>query len=63
MGPNFSDSGPRGRHDDYFDAFAYIGKSIDQYYEAMSDEEIEDELYEEAFEDYTDMGRNHTTGY
>ena len=58
-----ADSGPRGRHDDQFDAFAYLGLTLDQHYEAMSDEEIEDELYEEAFEDYTDMGRCQYTGY
>ena len=58
-----SDSGPRGAHDDYFDAFAYIGLTIDRYWEAQSDEEIEEEEYEEAFEAYHDMGRCSTTGY
>lgn len=58
-----SDSGPRGAHDDFFDAFAYIGLTVDQYYEAASAQEIEDWEYEEAFEQYNDMGRNGTTGY
>jgi len=58
-----SDSGPRGRHDDQFDAFSYIGLTIDQYFEAQSDEELEEEEWAEAFEDYTDMGRSHVTGY
>lgn len=58
-----SASGPRGKHDDQFDAFAYLGTTIDQFWEAQSDEEIEDDEYEEAFEDYHDMGRDATTGY
>ena len=58
-----TDSGPRGKHDDMFDVFAYLGLTIDQYYEAYSDKEIEDEEYESLFEDMHDMGRNHTTGY
>ena len=58
-----ADSGPRGRHDDQFDAFAYLGLTIDQHYEAQSDEEIEDEDYEQVFEDYHDHGRDHHTGY
>lgn len=58
-----ADSGPRGRHDDYFDAFAYIGLTIDKYYEAQSDKEIEDEEWEEEFDSFFDQGRNATTGY
>ncbi len=58
-----ADSGPRGRHDDQFDAFAYLGLTIDQHYEAQSDEEIEEEDYDIAFEEYHDEGRDHTTGY
>jgi predicted phage terminase large subunit-like protein len=58
-----ADSGPRGKHDDYFDAFAYVGLTIDKYYEAYSDKEIEDEENESLFEDYHDMGRCPTTGY
>jgi len=58
-----TDSGPRGRHDDYLDAFAWVGLTIDKYFEAQSDEEIEREEYEEMFEDYHDMGRCASTGY
>ena len=58
-----ADSGPRGKNDDFFDAFAYVGLTINMYYEAQSDEELEDEEYESLFEDMHDMGRNHTTGY
>lgn len=58
-----SQSGPRGKHDDSFDAFAYIGKTVNQYYEAQSPQEIEDEEYEEAFDDYHDGGRCWATGY
>ena len=58
-----ADSGPRGRHDDMFDAFAYLGLTIDQFYDAQSDEEIENEEYEQIFEDYHDQGRDNHTGY
>ena len=58
-----TDSGPRGKHDDTFDAFAYVGLTIDQYFEAQSDKEIEDEEYESLFEDYHEMGRCASTGY
>ena len=58
-----ADSGPRGKHDDYFDAFAYVGLTINQYWEAQSPEEEEDDEYELAFEEYNSMGRCHTTGY
>ena len=58
-----SESGPRGKHDDMFDAFAYLGLTINQFWEAQTDEEIEDEEYEEAFEEYHSMGRSATTGY
>ena len=58
-----SDSGPRGAHDDQFDAFSYIGLAIEEYWEALSDEELEQEELEEAYEKYHDQGRNHVTGY
>lgn len=58
-----ADSGPRGKHDDYLDAFAYVGLTIDQYFEAQSDEEIEDDEYEDTLFDYNDMGRCASTGY
>lgn len=58
-----ADSGPRGRHDDQFDAFAYLGLTLDQHFEAMSDDELEEEAYDLALEEYNDQGRNRCTGY
>jgi len=58
-----AESGPRGKHDDCFDAFAYLGLTIDQFFEAQSDEEIEDDEYVETYENYHDMGRSAVTGY
>ena len=58
-----TDSGPRGKHDDSFDAFAYIGLTIDQYFDAQSAQEIEDEEYDQMFDDYMDQGRCASTGY
>ena len=58
-----TDSGPRGKHDDTFDAFSYIGLTIDQYYSAQSQEELDDEEYEEEFEMFHDQGRCFATGY
>ena len=58
-----ADSGPRGKHDDYLDAFAYVGLTIDQYFEAQSDEELEDEEFEQMYEDFHDLGRCASTGY
>jgi predicted phage terminase large subunit-like protein len=58
-----SDTGPRGTHDDHFDAFAYIGLTVDQYYEAQSDDELEQEAYDQAIEDFHDQGRCKSTGY
>ena len=45
-----SDSGPRGAHDDQFDAFSYIGLAIDEYFEALSDEELEEEVRSRVIE-------------
>ncbi len=56
-------SGPRGKHDDMFDAFAYLGLTIDQFYEAQSDEELDEEEYLEEYEAVHSMGRNPVTGY
>ena len=58
-----SASGPRGKHDDMFDAFAYLGLTIDQFWDAQSDEEIEEEEYQQELEQFHDLGRNATTGY
>jgi predicted phage terminase large subunit-like protein len=58
-----ADSGPRGRNDDQFDAFAYIGLSVDQYFEAFTNEELDDEEYEEFWDEYGEDGRDGDTGY
>jgi hypothetical protein len=41
----------------------YCGLTIDQYFEAYSDEEIEDLEYDDFFDDYADQGRCASTGY
>jgi hypothetical protein len=46
-----------------FDAFAYVGLTIDQYWEAQSDAEIEEEEFEEDWLNFHDMGRSAVTGY
>jgi len=58
-----ADSGPRGKHDDYLDAFAYIGLTIDQYFEAQSDEEQEEDEWHDLYDAYNDRGRSAITGY
>lgn len=58
-----SESGPRGKHDDYLDALAYVGLTIDQYWEAQSDEELEEDEYLTEFDDFADQGRCWSTGY
>ena len=58
-----SASGPRGKHDDFFDAFAYLGLTVDHYWEAQTLQEMEEEEYNEIFEEYHDMGACAVTGY
>ena len=58
-----SDTGPRGAHDDMFDAFAYIGLTVDQYFSAQSDAEIEEEEHQDLLESYYREGVCKTTGY
>ena len=58
-----ADSGPRGKHDDYLDAFAYVGLTIDEYFSAQSDAEIAEEELEEEYDDFADQGRCFATGY
>ena len=56
---------PRGKHDDQVDALSYLGLIIDKMSEGRTPEEIEEDLYNEEFEDYEDVntGRSMTTGY
>ena len=58
-----TDSGPRGKHDDMFDVFAYLGLTVDKYFEAQSDEELDQEAYEEELFDFSSQGRCASTGY
>lgn len=58
-----TDSGVRGRNDDMFDVVSYLGLTVDKFYEAQSDQELEDEEYEEMYDDYHDQGRCFSTGY
>lgn len=57
--------GSRGLHDDYFDAFSLIGLTIDLYYEAQTFEELEDEQYEDEYEEsgLSRQGASKWTGY
>ncbi len=57
------DDGPKGKNDDQFDAFAYIGLSVDQYFSAFSEEELEQEEWDREHEDYYEIGRCKITGY
>ena len=56
-------SGPKGKHDDMFDSFSYIGLGIDLYHEALSVEEQDDNDYWEMVDEQSDDGRNAVTGY
>lgn len=56
-------SGPRGKHDDQFSAFGFLGMTIDQFYEAATDDEIEEEEYQHQYEQHHGQGQNATTGY
>ena len=55
---------PRAKHDDQFDAFAYLGLLLDSMIEAPTLEEIEEEDYlNELDRNFADAGRSHITGY
>jgi hypothetical protein len=55
-------SGPKGSHDDFFDAFAYIGLTVHQYANAPTPDEIEEEDYMNEF-GYDTTGMSATCGY
>ena len=57
------DSGPRGKHDDMFDSFAYLGLTIDQFFDAESDEEIEEWTLRDEYDACHPQGRCRITGY
>lgn len=55
---------PRGKHDDQFDAFAYLGMMLDKMIEAPTQKEIEDdEYYDERERNLGATGRSAWTGY
>lgn len=57
-------SGPRGKHDDFFDAFAYIGLTVHKYNEAPTYKELEEEAWEDEYdESYYNEGASEVTGY
>ena len=55
-------SGPRGKHDDQFDAFAYIGLTVHKFNEAPTSREVEEEEWEEDHEE-EELGICISTGY
>lgn len=58
-----TNSGPKGAHDDFFDAFSYIGLTINKYFEAPTIQELEDEEYDDEFGDDFESGICISTGY
>lgn len=55
---------PRGKHDDQFDCFAYLGMMLDKLIEAPTKEEIEDEeYYDERDRNLGYAGKSSWTGY
>jgi hypothetical protein len=55
--------GPKGKHDDQFDGFSYIGLTIDQFHNPLTHEEAEDEEYWMEVNEHMDDGRCASTGY
>ena len=53
---------PKSRHDDQVDALAWLGLTSDLLRDALTEQEIEDEMYAEEVAD-TLQGRNKHTGY
>jgi hypothetical protein len=56
---------PRGTKDDQVDAFAYLGRMLDNLIEAPTDREVEDEQYYDELRTSgaNDSGRSAWTGY
>lgn len=54
---------PRFPYKDQVDAFAWLGLMLEEMIEPQTDEEIEQEEYQAAFEAHNDEGRCATTGY
>lgn len=56
-------AGPKGRHDDFFDAFAYIGLTVNLYHEARTPAEVEEDEWEEEIHINFGYGASAVTGY
>ena len=56
---------PRDRHDDQVDALAWLGLSLDKIMEAQTQEELEEEDWEDEYNNTSDwgFGRSEVTGY
>lgn len=56
---------PRARHDDQFDAFAYLGMLLDVVIESPTEAELEEEDYQDELREYESDydGRSYITGY
>ena len=54
---------PKSKHDDQVDAISWIGLALDEFQEASTDEEVEDEEYMEWASMAEYSGRNDITGY
>jgi len=49
-------AGSKGKHDDIFDAFAYIGLAVNEFQETPTPEELEEESWDEEYADDIDLG-------
>jgi len=56
-------AGPKGKHDDQFDAFAYIGLTVHMFQDAPTQHEMEEEEWDEGHEEDFESGICTTTGY
>ena len=56
-------AGPKGKHDDFFDAFAYIGLTVHKYKEAPTSQECEDEEWQDEYDEYAEQALCTSTGY
>lgn len=56
-------AGPKGKHDDQFDAFAYIGLTVHKFNAAPDAQELEDEDWDEEYGDSVEIGCCPMTGY
>ncbi len=54
---------PKDRHDDQVDASAYLGLTLDKVINAMTDEEVAEEEYQENYKTQFTLNRNSWTGY